>query len=79
MHERCILARLKVPQRRRTGGRWQIPGVHAVFYRDRKAMQRTQRSTGMLPAVAFPRGGQHLLRPLGDEGIETSARLTPGK
>jgi len=42
-------------------------------------MQRTERTAGVLPPVAFTRGGEHLLRPERDEGIETAARFTPGK
>ena len=39
-------------------------------------MQRAERPAGVLPAVAFPSGGEYLFRPLGDEGIEIPARFT---
>jgi hypothetical protein len=73
--QRCVLAGLKVPQRRSAGGGWQVACVDAVLDRDGKAMQGAERPTAFTLVVGCARGFQHLLGPQRDEGVERLAAL----
>src|SRR5207302_5058367 len=74
-----ILARLEVPERRRSRSGREVLRIDAVLDGDRQAVQGADPGTGAALAVAGARGLQHAVRPQRNEGVEARTPFTLGE